>query len=227
MNIEPVARFRSPVGGKFGLPRQSGLSPHLRGEIVFEAVYRNPEAVRGLEGFSHIWLLWLFDRNPESASLTVRPPRLGGNESVGVFASRSPFRPNGIGLSCVELLSIESRPGEGKVLVVSGADLADGTAIVDIKPYLSYADAYPDARCGFAPSAPEAGLDVSVPEDVAALFEGDDLAALKELLSLDPRPAWHDDPARIYGFPFAGYDLRFRVDRDKLTVTGAEKLPQK
>ena len=227
MTIEPVARFRSPVGGKFGLPRQSGLSPHLRGEVVFEPAFRSPEAIRGLEGFSHIWLLWVFDRNPESASLTVRPPSLGGNESVGVFASRSPFRPNGIGLSCVELLSIENRPGEGNVLVVAGADLADGTAIVDIKPYLSYADAIPEARCGFAPAAPEAELDVAVPGEVAALFGNNDLAALKELLALDPRPAWHDDPLRVYGFPFAGYDVRFRVDGDKLTVTGAEKLQQK
>ena len=224
MTVTPVAYFRSPVGGKFGLPRQSGLAPGLRGEVVFEPQWRNPDALRGLEGFERIWLLWCFDRNPQSNSATVRPPRLGGNDSVGVFASRSPFRPNGIGLSCVELLSIEYDAEKGPVLHVAGADLADGTPIIDIKPYLSYADAFPEARCGFADTKPEAPLDVLVPEGIASMFDATALEALKEILALDPRPAWHEDPDRVYGFAYCGRDVRFRVRGATLTVIGAELL---
>ncbi len=221
MTVNPVARFRSPVEGKFGLPRQSGLAPGLRGEIVFEPQYRNPDAVRGLEGFDRIWLLWQFDRNPETDALTVRPPRLGGNEQVGVFASRSPFRPNGIGLSCVRLLGVDMETAEGPVLHVAGADLADGTPVLDIKPYLAYADAFPDARCGYAQKAPGAVLKVTVPPGISDLL-GEDAAALEQILSLDPRPAWQDDPQRIYGFVFKGRDVHFRIEGDRLEVLDAE-----
>ena len=222
MTVNPVAIFRSPVKGKFGLPRQSGLAPGLRGEIVFEPRFRTPDAVRGIEGFDRIWLLLQFDRNPETASVTVRPPRLGGNEQVGVFASRSPFRPNGIGLSCVRLLSVDNDAPDGPVLHVAGADLADGTPILDIKPYLAYADAFPEARCGYAQDAPGAALEVIIPEGVKAALGTEGSAALEQMLALDPRPAWQDDPQRIYGLLFQDRDIHFRISGGQVEVLDAE-----
>ena len=228
MEIKPVAYYRGQLGSKFGIPRQSGVVDGLRGEIVFEPAYRSPDGVRGLEGFSRIWLIWGFSASMSSRGiedaerissgpLTVRPPRLGGNERVGVFASRSPFRPNSLGLSCVTLESIT----EGPVLHVRGADLMDGTPIYDIKPYVPYADAFPDARPGFAPAAPAPVLEVVEGPEWHSPFSPEDTATLKDLLALDPRPAFHDDPSRVYGLPFAGYDIRFRVEEGRLVLLQA------
>ena len=224
--IEPIAIFRSPLTTKFGIPRQSGLVEELRGRIVFEPAYRREEALRGLEDFDYLWLIWGFSANEPSSptthhpspttpsiwrgqggGLTVRPPRLGGNERMGVFATRSPFRPNGLGLSCVRMAKIEN--GEIEVL---GADLMDGTPIYDVKPYVPYADAHPDARGGFTDQREWQSLTVTVPDAVAEQFSAEDLAALKKLLALDPRPHYHHDPQRIYGLTFAGRNIRFTVE---------------
>ena len=219
MTIEPVAYFHSPLKGKFGVPRQSGLAPGLRGEVRFVAPYDSPDAVRGLEGFDYCWLIWGFSLNPESGdSLTVRPPRLGGNERVGVFASRSPFRPNGLGLSCVKLETVE--PG---VLHVSGADLADGTPIYDVKPYVRYADSRPEARSGFVDGRIWEPLEVEIPADLATELGVEGRNALSQLLSLDPRPAYQDDSSRIYGLSFGPYEVKFKVDGDKVFVLSLEK----
>jgi len=214
MELQPVAYYRGALGSKFGIPRQSGLVPSLKGRIVFEPAYRNREALRGLDGFSRIWLIWGFSANRPAKGEwqpTVRPPRLGGNTAVGVWASRSPFRPNPLGLSCVELESID-----GMDLVVSGADLMDGTPIYDIKPYVAYADSYPDARSGFAAEAPEAVLEVVIPEGIGLAPE--EREALSGLLALDPRPAYQKDPGRVYGMPFGGREVHFRVEDNILTV---------
>ena len=214
MNIEPVAFFRSPLTSKFGIPRQSGLADGLPGRIVFTPDFRREEAVRGLDGFDYLWLIWEFSANPASADeahLTVRPPRLGGNERVGVFASRSPFRPNRLGLSCVRIDRVELTAHEGPVIHVWGADLMDGTPIYDIKPYVAYADAHPDARSGFVDEHEWQPLQVEIPADVAALFTADELQALREVLAQDPRPRFHTDPQRLYGMPFAGRDVKFSV----------------
>ena len=214
MEIGPVAVYRGALGSKFGIPRQSGLVPSLRGRIVFEPEYRNREALRGLEGFDRIWLIWGFSANKPAKGEwqpTVRPPRLGGNVSMGVWATRSPFRPNPLGLSCVELEGID-----GMDLLVKGADLMDGTPVYDIKPYVAYADSFPEARCGFASCAPEAVLEVRIPEDLDITPE--EREALTALLSLDPRPAYQEDPDRVYGMPFGGREVHFRVDRNILTV---------
>ena len=219
MNIQPVAFFHSPMTSKFGIPRQSGVADKLPGRIVFESRYRSPEAVRGLEAFSHLWLIWGFSTNPhEATGLTVRPPRLGGNERVGVFASRSPFRPNGLGLSSVYINNVEMTTAHGPVIHVLGADLMDGTPIYDIKPYVAYTDSHPDARCGFVDTHQWKLLQVNVPPLLARLFSVDELEALKQVLAQDPRPQFHDDASRIYGMPFAGRDVRFRVEGDILTV---------
>ena len=226
MEIRPVAYYRGPFGSKFGIPRQSGVVEGLRGEIVFEPAFRSPDAVRGLEGFGRVWLLWGFEDSRDKARndagqspvpLTVRPPRLGGNRRVGVFASRSPFRPNPLGLSCVTLESIT----DGPVLHVLGADLMDGTPIYDIKPYIPYADAFPEARAGFAPAAPAPVLEVAEGPHWRSPFDERDTATLKEILSLDPRPAFHNDPDRVYGLPFGGYDVRFRVEGERLILLEA------
>ena len=218
MEIKPVARFHCPVGGKFGLPRQSGIVDSLKGHIVFEPKYRNPDAIRGLEGFSHIWLIWGFSCNGASEALTVRPPRLGGNERVGVFASRSPFRPNAIGLSSVKLMGIEHTKEYGAVIHVAGADLMDGTPIYDIKPYLTLADCHPEAVCGFAAKTADYSLRVEFPDKLQGILEEKQQKALIGVLAQDPRPSYQQDPERIYIMSFSGYEVSFRVDKDILTV---------
>ena len=210
-SIKVIARIRSDFKTKFGVPRQSGLVEALRASIVFEPEYRNPDALRGIEGFSHLWLIWQFSEAVrEDWSPTVRPPRLGGNERMGVFATRSPFRPNALGLSCVRLEGVE-QTAEGPVLVVSGADLMDGTPIYDIKPYLPYADCRTEARGGFAPRR-EAELTVDFPPALLSRVPEDKRAALTGVLSQDPRPHYQSDPQRVYGMRFAGLEVRFRVE---------------
>ena len=217
---KPVAVIRTPFPTKFGIPRQSGLVENITSPILFEEPYRKPEALRGLEGYSHLWLLWLFSESMrEGWSPTVRPPRLGGNTRMGVFATRSPFRPNPIGLSSVKLLRIE-----GCELVVAGADLLDGTPILDIKPYLPFTDARPDAVGGFSDAVREDTLTVILPPEVAEGLPADLRGALTGLLAEDPRPHYQDDPERIYGFPFAGYEVRFRVRGRELTVLSIEAI---
>lgn len=224
--FQTVARIRSDFPTKFGIPRQSGLVQALRSEVVFEPEFRNDDALRGIEGFSHLWLLWEFSAaRRETWSPTVRPPRLGGDERVGVFASRSPFRPNPIGLSCVKLEEIRRTSDVGTVLVVSGADLMDGTPIFDIKPYLPYADAHPEARGGFAQDAPKPALTVDFPTDLLALIPEGRREALCSVLALDPRPAYQEDPERVYGMAFAGLNVRFTVREGTLTVREIAELP--
>ena len=219
MDIKPVAYFRSPLTSKFGLPRQSGLAGDLSGRIVLEPEYRREEALRGLEQFDYLWLIWEFSGNPhEQQGLTVRPPRLGGNERVGVFASRSPFRPNRLGLSCVYINKVEMTENEGPVIHVKGADLMDGTPIYDIKPYVTYADSHPEARSGFVDQTTREPLQVELSEELAQLFSKEEQAGLRQVLAQDPRPRYHDDPNRVYGMPFAGRDIRFRVSNGVLTV---------
>ena len=218
-SIKVIARIHSDFQEKFGIPRQSGLVAGLRASVVFEPEFRNADALRGIEGFSHLWLIWQFSLAVRNTwSPTVRPPRLGGNARVGVFATRSPFRPNALGLSCVRLESVQDDVQLGPVLVVSGADLLDGTPIYDIKPYLPYADAHPEAVGGFAASAPELRLQVSVPDACMDRVPPEKRSALLGVLALDPRPSYHEDPARVYGMRFAGLEIRFRVQGDCLTV---------
>lgn len=216
--MTPIAHIESPFGGKFGIPRQSGLVRSVHSRIVFEKEFRNPEAFRGLEEFSHVWLLWQFNE-VEGWSPTVRPPMLGGNRRIGVFATRSPFRPNHIGLSCVELLNVELDSKDGPVLHVAGADLKDGTPILDIKPYLPYTDSRPEARGGFTEQVLREfrPLEVVLPESMDDMDESL-RQSLCELLSADPRPHYHDDPERIYGMTFAGREIRFRVAEGKAVV---------
>lgn len=215
--IEAVAHMRSEFPEKFGIPRQSGLVEELRGTVVFAPPYRNPDALRGIEGFTHLWLIWGFHRAERQGwSPTVRPPRLGGNTRMGVFATRSPFRPNGLGLSCVKLVGVELDTPEGPVLTVAGADLADGTPIYDIKPYIPYADCRPDAAEGFAP-APEP-LAVDFPPDLLDRVPPERRAALAGVLAQDPRPHYQTDPDRVYGMSFAGLEVKFTVDGGTLTV---------
>ena len=222
--LKIIARIHSDFPEKFGIPRQSGLVDELKATVVFEPEFRNPDALRGLDGFSHLWLVWQFSKAVrEDWSPTVRPPRLGGNERLGVFATRSPFRPNPVGLSCVRLEGVEHHPQLGPVLRVAGADLMDGTPIFDVKPYLPYADCRPEAVGGFASQPKEATLRVDCPEPLLALFPADRRAALLAVLAQDPRPAYQDDPERVYGFGFAGHNIRFTVRDGVLTVRSIER----
>ena len=222
MEIRPIAEFHSPFGTKFGIPRQSGIIPELEGKIVFRPEYRNAEALRGLEEFDYLWLIWEFSANRGDSgtwSPTVRPPRLGGNTRIGVFASRSPFRPNGLGLSAVRILRIEKDGPEGPVIHVSGADLMDGTPIYDIKPYVTYADSRPDARSGFVDANSWTILEVVIPSGIAAKLPEKDRTMISGILAQDPRPQYHDDPEKIYGMEFDGIDVRFRVHDGIAEVT--------
>ncbi len=220
VTIRPIAKMRSDFPSKFGIPRQSGLVQELQSTIVFEPEFRNPDTLRGLEGYSHLWLIWQFSEAVRTDwSPTVRPPRLGGNTHMGVFATRSPFRPNPIGLSCVKIISIDMESPDGPVIHVAGADLMDGTPIYDIKPYVRYADSHPDAVCGYVETLDERTLDVRLPDDLEdVMTDRRVLEALKETLKLDPRPSYHNDPERIYGLTFSGYNVRFTVSDDILTV---------
>lgn len=219
ITFEPVARMRSDFATKFGIPRQSGLVQDLRSTIVFEPKYRNPEALRGIEGYDYLWLIWQFSEAVrEEWSPTVRPPRLGGNARMGVFATRSPFRPNSLGLSCVRLLGVEHTQEFGTVLHVGGADLMDGTPIFDVKPYVPYADSHPDAKGGFTDGAGEYLLQVDFPQTLLEKLPEEKRSAAVGVLSHDPRPSYQRKPGRIYGLSFAGWDIRFTVDGDILTV---------
>lgn len=221
--IRPVAVYRGDFPEKFGLPRQAGIVPELEGLVVFEPAFRSREALRGLEGFSHIWLIWQFSGNPYSEFVpTVRPPRLGGNVRMGVFATRSPFRPNGLGLSCVELAAIEEREGQGAVLRVRGADLMDGTPIFDVKPYVPYADCRPEASAGFAPD-PGEKLAVDFPAALIGEIPENRRAALRGVLENDPRPRYQKDPGRVYTMSFAGFEVSFTVREKALAVTAVRK----
>lgn len=227
MEIKPIAYIRTDFPEKFGIPRQSGLAKTLRGRIVFEPEYRNPDALRGLEEFSHIWLIWEFSANRSTSSWqpTVRPPRLGGNAHMGVFATRSPFRPNPLGLSCVKMDSIEFSSPDGPMINVCGADLMDGTPVYDIKPYIKYADSRPEAVCGYVDRLEERSLKVVFPSELAdRVADKLVIPPLMETLRLDPRPSYHDDPERVYGLSFAGYNVRFRVAGQVLNVIDLEVL---
>ena len=217
--MKAIAHIHTEFPTKFGIPRQSGIIETLRGTIVFEPEYRNPEAIRGLEGFSHLWLIWEFsEAKRDSWSPTVRPPRLGGNIRMGVFATRSPFRPNPIGLSSVKLEKIEMDPKLGPVLHVTGADLMDGTPIYDIKPYLVYTDSHPDAVSGFAEKPADSLLEVDFPSDLLEKVAPEQRESLAAVLAHDPRPQYQDDPDRVYGMTFGPYEVRFRVVETTLRV---------
>ena len=223
MQIEPIAYFRSPFATKFGVPKQSGLVENLMGTIEFVPQHRNVDALRGMEEFDYLWLIWEFSANRHAAtSPVVRPPLLGGNRKVGVFASRSPFRPNRLGLSSVRISEIELDTTRGPLIHVLGADLMDGTPIYDIKPYVVYADSHPEASSGFVDKNAIRWLEVVVPDAIAARYSSDELAALRKVLSLDPRPHYQDNPEKVYGMMYAGKDVKFRVEGDVLTVVEVE-----
>ena len=225
MEITPIAHIENGFQDKFGIPRQSGLVTGLLSEIVFEKGYRNPDALRGIEGYSHIWLIFGFSASVrEGFTPTVRPPRLGGNQKMGVFATRSPFRPNSLGLSSVRLVAVKWDTPRGAVLVVDGADLLDGTPIYDIKPYLPFADSHADAIGGFADEHRADALTVAFDRALCPNYSDTEYAALLEILRQDPRPSYQNDPARIYGLPYGGYDIRFQVSGDSLTVVEVVKI---
>lgn len=227
MEIKPIAFIKTEFPEKFGIPRQSGLAKDLRGRIIFEPQFRNPDALRGLEGFSHIWLIWEFSANRTTREWqpTVRPPRLGGNTHLGVFATRSPFRPNPLGLSCVEIDRIDLFTDEGPVITVKGADLMDGTPIYDIKPYIRYADSRQQALCGYVDSLEERSLKVVFPSELSSRIEDTSvIPSLVETLRLDPRPSYHDDPERVYGLSFVRLNVKFRVNGEVLTVVDVQPL---
>lgn len=221
--LKVIARIYTAHKEKFGIPRQSGMVL-LPAKIVFEPEYRDPNAIRGLEGFSHIWVIWQFSKAKcDSWQPTVRPPRLGGNKRMGVFATRSPFRPNSIGLSSLKLEKVEFNATLGPVLHVTGADILDGTPIYDIKPYIAFCDSHPDAICGFSESYKEYKLKVEIPKDLLNAIDQDLIESITELLSLDPRPSYQNDPERIYGLNVSGYSIKFKVADDLLTVTEIEQ----
>ncbi len=226
--IHPIAHIRTDFASKFGIPRQSGLVPELEGTIVFEPEYRNADALRGLETYTHIWLIWHFSEGfasrdgTASWNPTVRPPKLDGNTRVGVFASRSPNRPNGLGLSVVRMTGIELESPQGPLIRVAGADLMDGTPIFDIKPYMPYTESIPDAGRGIGRFRDLQPLEVEIPEELAERLPEGKAEALKRVLSMDPRPGYQDDPERIYGFPFAGREVKFRVEKGRATGVSIE-----
>ena len=223
-SMRVIARIHSDFSTKFGVPRQSGLVDALESTIVFEPEFRNADALRGLEGFSHLWLVWVFDQAiRDNWSPTVRPPRLGGNQRMGVFATRSPFRPNSIALSSVKLAGIEQTDEYGAVLKIRGADLMDGTPILDIKPYIPYADSHPDAVGGFASAPAGETLEVVIPPDLLECIPENRREALRGVLAQDPRPHYQNDPERVYGFGFAGLEVKFSVDGTRLTVSDIQK----
>ena len=218
VQMQVIAKIRNDYSQKFGIPRQSGLVDSVISRIVFTPEFRIDDALRGIEGFSHLWLIWQFSENVRSSwSPTVRPPRLGGNTRLGVFATRSPFRPNGMGLSSVKLLGTE-KTAEGTVLLVAGADLMDGTPIFDIKPYIPYCDSHPDATGGFTDTAGDFLLAVDFPGELLCKLPADKRAAVMEVLSHDPRPSYQNDPQRVYGLSFGGWDIRFKVENSTLLV---------
>ena len=224
MELTPIARIYNDFPTKFGLPRQSGMSEHLISRIIMEKDFRNAEAFRGIEEFEYLWLLWIFEpMGKRGWSPTVRPPKLGGNRRMGVFATRSPNRPNQIGLTRVRLISVDYTADNGPVLTVSGADLMSGTEIVDIKPYLPFADSAPNAAAGEYGLDTQELLEVEIPEEVAALFSGRQREALREALTFDPRPGYQNDPGRVYGFAYGEYDISFKVSGGRALVTGAKK----
>lgn len=224
MNIEPIAYFHSPFHSKFGIPKQSGLVEELDGSIVFCPEYRNADALRGLDEFDYLWLIWGFSANKHAAtSLVVRPPLLGGNEKMGVFATRSPFRPNALGLSSVRISRIETDTTRGPVITVVGADLMDGTPIYDIKPYIPYADSHPEAKGGFTDTHAICRLTVVIPDCFHHLFSQSQLQALYKVLELDPRPHYHKSGQKEYGMPYMDYDVHFMVNDGVLTVTDVVK----
>lgn len=224
MNIEPIAYFHSPFHSKFGIPKQSGLVEELEGSIVFGPEYRNADALRGLDDFDYLWLIWGFSANKHAAtSLVVRPPLLGGNEKMGVFATRSPFRPNALGLSSVRISRIETDTTRGPVITVVGADLMDGTPIYDIKPYIPYADSHPEAKGGFTDTHAICRLTVVIPDCYHHLFSQSQLQALYKVLELDPRPHYHKSGQKEYGMPYMDYDVHFTVNDGVLTVTDVVK----
>lgn len=223
--LKVIARVHSDFPSKFGIPRQSGLVEELRSTVIFEPEFRTADALRGIEAFSHIWLIWQFSESVRSDwSATVRPPRLGGNARIGVFASRSPFRPNALGLSSVRLLQVESTKQFGTVLHIAGADLMDGTPIFDIKPYLPYADCHAEATGGFTDSAHNYLLHVNFPQELLAQIPENKRQALIGVLSHDPRPSYQNDPQRIYGMEFAGLNIRFQISEDTVTVCGVSAI---
>lgn len=226
-SMRVIARIHSDFATKFGVPRQSGLVDALESTVVFEPEYRNMDALRGLEDFSHLWLVWVFDKAVRRDwSPTVRPPRLGGNRRMGVFATRSPFRPNPIALSSVKLAGIEQTAEQGPVLHIRGADLMDGTPILDIKPYIPYADAHPEALGGFAAVPAGETLEVIIPPELLEKIPPERREALRGVLAQDPRPHYQDDPERIYGFGFAGMEVRFSVEGSRLTVREISEAEQ-
>ena len=226
IQIEPIAHMKSDFPSKFGIPRQSGLVSELRSTVIFEPKYRNADALRGIEGFSHLWIIWQFSEAVrQDWSPTVRPPRLGGNTRLGVFATRSPFRPNSLGLSCVRLLGVEQTEEFGCVIHVAGADLMDGTPIFDIKPYIPYSDAHPGALGGFTDQADPFLLEVDFPDHLLKLLPEDKQAAAIGVLSHDPRPSYQKSQSRVYGLSFAGFDIRFSVRESILSVLEVHKIP--
>lgn len=225
MEMHPIAHMRSDFPTKFGIPRQSGLVEELRSMIVFEPEYRSEDALRGIEDFSHLWLIWQFSQAVrEGWSPTVRPPRLGGNTRMGVFTTRSPFRPNNLGLSCVRLLEVKHTQQYGTVLIVGGADLLDGTPIFDIKPYIPYSDSRPEAAGGFTDRVGDFLLKVDFPQELLKKLPPDKQAAAIGVLSHDPRPSYQNQPGRVYGLSFGGFDIRFTVEEETLTVLNVEPL---